>query len=60
MEQTQYNIFERSRVEFDYMNLYKKYKLGAATWSPLAFDVLTGKYSQGIPEGSCTCFIGVE
>ncbi|KAF1325997.1 Voltage-gated potassium channel subunit beta, partial [Globisporangium splendens] len=52
VEQTQYSIFERSRVEFDYVNLYKKYKLGAATWSPLAFGVLTGKYSQGIPEGS--------
>lgn len=34
------------------MNLYKKYKLGLTTWSPLAFGVLTGKYSQGIPEGS--------
>ncbi|KAF1317675.1 Voltage-gated potassium channel subunit beta, partial [Globisporangium splendens] len=52
VEQTQYSIFERSRVEFDYVNLYKKYKLGVATWSPLAFGVLTGKYSQGVPEGS--------
>ena len=52
VEQPQYHILERSRVEFDYVNLYKKYKLGLTTWSPLASGILTGKYSQGIPEGS--------
>uniref|UniRef100_K3WXI3 NADP-dependent oxidoreductase domain-containing protein n=1 Tax=Globisporangium ultimum (strain ATCC 200006 / CBS 805.95 / DAOM BR144) TaxID=431595 RepID=K3WXI3_GLOUD len=52
VEQPQYHIFERSRVEFDYVNLYKKYKLGLTTWSPLAFGILTGKYSKGIPEGA--------
>uniref|UniRef100_K3X6F4 NADP-dependent oxidoreductase domain-containing protein n=1 Tax=Globisporangium ultimum (strain ATCC 200006 / CBS 805.95 / DAOM BR144) TaxID=431595 RepID=K3X6F4_GLOUD len=51
-EQPEYNIFERSHVEFDYVNLYKKYKLGLTTWSPLASGILTGKYSQGIPENS--------
>jgi voltage-dependent potassium channel beta subunit len=51
-EQPEYNIFERSHVEFDYVNLYKKYKLGLTTWSPLANGILTGKYSQGIPENS--------
>ncbi|KAF1317666.1 Potassium channel, voltage-dependent, beta subunit, partial [Globisporangium splendens] len=50
--QPQYHIFERSRVEFDYVNLYKKYKLGLTTWSPLAFGILTGKYSKGTPEGA--------
>ncbi|KAF1313166.1 K+ channel protein, partial [Globisporangium splendens] len=50
VEQPQYHIFERSRVEFDYVNLYKKYKLGLTTWSPLAYGILTGKYSSGIPE----------
>lgn len=52
VQQPEYNILERSKVEFDYVNLYKKYKLGLTTWSPLAFGVLTGKYSKGIPEGS--------
>ncbi|KAF1325993.1 K+ channel protein, partial [Globisporangium splendens] len=52
VEQPEYHILQRSRVEFDYVNLYKKYKLGLTTWSPLAFGILTGKYSQGIPEGS--------
>ncbi|KAF1325935.1 K+ channel protein, partial [Globisporangium splendens] len=52
VEQPQYHIFERSRVEFEYVNLYKKYKFGLTTWSPLAFGILTGKYSKGIPEGA--------
>ncbi|GAB9473874.1 K+ channel protein [Globisporangium polare] len=52
VEQPQYHIFERSRVDYDYVSLYKKYKLGLTTWSPLAFGILTGKYSQGIPDGS--------
>ncbi|KAF1317654.1 Voltage-gated potassium channel subunit beta, partial [Globisporangium splendens] len=52
VEQPQYHILERSRVDYDYVNLYKKYKLGLTTWSPLASGVLTGKYSSGIPEGT--------
>ncbi|DAZ95466.1 TPA: hypothetical protein N0F65_002151 [Lagenidium giganteum] len=52
VEQPQYNMFERSRVEFDYLNLYKKYGLGLTIWSPLAMGILTGKYNDGIPEGS--------
>ncbi|TMW58879.1 hypothetical protein Poli38472_007024 [Pythium oligandrum] len=51
-EQPEYNLFERSRVEMDYDILYKKYKLGLTTWSPLKFGLLTGKYGSGIPEGS--------
>uniref|UniRef100_K3XCW0 NADP-dependent oxidoreductase domain-containing protein n=1 Tax=Globisporangium ultimum (strain ATCC 200006 / CBS 805.95 / DAOM BR144) TaxID=431595 RepID=K3XCW0_GLOUD len=51
-EQPEYHIFERSRVEFDYVNLYRKYKMGLTTWSPLASGILTGKYSQGTPENS--------
>jgi voltage-dependent potassium channel beta subunit len=51
-DQPQYHIFERSRVDFDFVNLYKKYKYGLTTWSPLASGILTGKYSNGIPEGS--------
>ncbi|ETL47049.1 hypothetical protein L916_03168 [Phytophthora nicotianae] len=52
VEQAQYNILHRSRVEFNYVDLYKKYKLGLTTWSPLAYGTLTGKYSSGTPEGS--------
>ncbi|POM71631.1 Voltage-gated potassium channel subunit beta [Phytophthora palmivora] len=52
VEQPQYNIFERNKVEFAFVDLYKKYKLGLTTWSPLAFGTLTGKYSAGKPDGS--------
>ncbi|KAE9014768.1 putative voltage-gated potassium channel subunit beta [Phytophthora rubi] len=51
-DQPQYHILERSRVEYDFDVLYKKYNYGLTTWSPLASGVLTGKYSKGIPEGS--------
>ncbi|KAJ0405252.1 hypothetical protein P43SY_006937 [Pythium insidiosum] len=51
-EQPQYNLFERSKVEVDFQPLYNKYGLGLTTWSPLAFGILTGKYANGIPEGS--------
>ncbi|KAF1317674.1 K+ channel protein, partial [Globisporangium splendens] len=52
VEQPQYNIFERSRVDFDFVNLYKKYKYGLTTFSPLRYGVITGKHSKGIAEGS--------
>ncbi|GMF65719.1 unnamed protein product [Phytophthora lilii] len=47
VEQPEYNILERNKVDFEYVDLYKKYKLGLTTWSPLAFGSLTGKYSLG-------------
>uniref|UniRef100_K3WXI9 NADP-dependent oxidoreductase domain-containing protein n=1 Tax=Globisporangium ultimum (strain ATCC 200006 / CBS 805.95 / DAOM BR144) TaxID=431595 RepID=K3WXI9_GLOUD len=47
-----YRIFERSCVDYDYVNLYKKYKYGLTTWCLLASGVLTGKYSSGVPEGT--------
>jgi voltage-dependent potassium channel beta subunit len=52
MEQPQYNLLHRERVEKEYASLYKKYGMGTTTWSPLSSGILTGKYSQGIPEGS--------
>jgi voltage-dependent potassium channel beta subunit len=53
MEQPEYNMFTRTRVEVEYAPLYSKYGLGLTTWSPLASGVLTGKYSKdNIPEGS--------
>ena len=52
MEQPQYNLLHRERVEKEYSNLYKKYGMGTTIWSPLSSGILTGKYSAGIPEGS--------
>lgn len=52
MEQPQYNIFHRVRMEHDYMDLFHHYKLGTTVWSPLASGLLTGKYSDGIPTDS--------
>ncbi|PNR96205.1 aldo/keto reductase [Petrotoga sp. 9PWA.NaAc.5.4] len=52
MEQPQYNMFVREKVEKEFKPLYEKYGLGLTTWSPLASGVLTGKYNEGIPENS--------
>jgi voltage-dependent potassium channel beta subunit len=52
MEQPQYNLFHRKRVEVEYARLYEDCGLGLTTWSPLASGLLTGKYSNGIPDGS--------
>jgi voltage-dependent potassium channel beta subunit len=52
MEQPQYNMFVRDRVEQEYAELYDEIGLGTTIWSPLASGILTGKYNDGIPEGS--------
>ncbi len=52
MEQPQYHMFHRERVEKEYADLVRDKGLGTTTWSPLASGVLTGKYNDGIPEGS--------
>ncbi|MEN9396312.1 MAG: hypothetical protein RLZ81_842 [Pseudomonadota bacterium] len=52
MEQPQYNLFHRKRVEEEYARLYEDIGLGLTTWSPLASGLLTGKYRAGVPEGS--------
>ena len=52
MEQPQYNLFHRQRVEQEYARLYEDTGLGLTTWSPLASGLLTGKYRGGIPDGS--------
>jgi aryl-alcohol dehydrogenase-like predicted oxidoreductase len=51
-EQPQYNAFHRQRFEVEYAPLFKEYKYGTTIWSPLASGLLTGKYNNGIPEGS--------
>ena len=52
VEQPEYNLFHRKRVEQEYARLYDDIGLGLTTWSPLASGLLTGKYKAGIPEGS--------
>lgn len=52
VEQPQYNLVAKEKVEKEYSKLYEKMKLGLTTWSPLASGLLTGKYMSGIPEGS--------
>ncbi len=49
MEQPQYNLLHRERVEMEYASLYAELGLGATTWSPLASGLLTGKYDAGMP-----------
>ncbi|KAK0541777.1 hypothetical protein OC846_006947, partial [Tilletia horrida] len=51
-DQCQYNMFHRERPEAEYAPLYEKFGMGTTIWSPLAFGLLTGKYNDGIPEGS--------
>ena len=52
MEQPQYSLFMRKRVEDEYAPLYAKHGYGTTTWSPLASGVLSGKYQKAIPQGS--------
>jgi voltage-dependent potassium channel beta subunit len=52
MEQPQYNMLHRDRVEREYHRLYSEMGLGTTIWSPLASGVLTGKYGDGVPAGS--------
>lgn len=52
MEQPQYNMFKRDKVEGDYARLYDEIGLGTTIWSPLASGLLTGKYNDGIPDDS--------
>ncbi|MDP1843171.1 MAG: aldo/keto reductase [Sediminibacterium sp.] len=52
MEQPQYNLFERNKMENDYLQVFKNVGLGTTIWSPLASGLLTGKYNEGIPAGS--------
>ena len=60
MEQPQYNILWRERVEKEYARLYGDIGLGTTIWSPLASGLLTGKYLNGIPEGSRASLPGYE
>jgi voltage-dependent potassium channel beta subunit len=52
MEQPEYNMFRREKVEDEFAPLYAKYGLGTTTWSPLESGILTGKYNDTVPKGS--------
>ena len=52
MEQSQYNLFEREKIEKEFLNIYRTVGLGTTIWSPLASGLLTGKYNDKVPKGS--------
>jgi len=60
VEQPQYNLFERHKLENDYLEVFKNVGLGTTIWSPLAAGLLTGKYNDGIPEGSRLAIEGFD
>jgi aryl-alcohol dehydrogenase-like predicted oxidoreductase len=60
MEQPQYNLLDRTKVEMEFERLYDGIGLGLTTWSPLASGVLSGKYAKGVPEGSRLALPGYE
>ena len=60
MEQPEYNLLRRDKVEREFARLYDDIGLGLTTWSPLASGILTGKYADGIPENSRAALAGYE
>jgi voltage-dependent potassium channel beta subunit len=60
MEQPQYNMFVRDRVEREFVPLYSELGYGTTIWSPLASGLLTGKYNNGIPSGSRATLQGYD
>jgi voltage-dependent potassium channel beta subunit len=60
MEQPQYNLLHRDRVENEYARLYQDIGLGTTIWSPLASGLLSGKYNDGVPPGSRAALKGFE
>ena len=60
VEQPQYNLFEREKVEKDFLEIFKNIGMGTTIWSPLAAGLLSGKYNNGSPEGSRLGMEGFE
>lgn len=60
VEQPEYNLFNRRKVEREYRRLYDELGIGLTTWSPLASGLLTGKYADGVPEGSRAALPGYD
>ncbi|WP_353182801.1 aldo/keto reductase [Parapedobacter lycopersici] len=60
VEQPEYNLFNRQKMEADYLTIFNHIGMGTTIWSPLASGLLTGKYNDGIPEGSRLALEGYE
>ncbi|KAA2244736.1 aldo/keto reductase [Chitinophaga agrisoli] len=60
MEQPEYNLFNRTRMEKEYLQIFKNIGMGTTIWSPLASGLLTGKYNKGIPQDSRLGLPGFE
>lgn len=60
MEQPEYNLLHRERVEKEYAPLYRDFGMGTTIWSPLASGLLTGKYNEGVPDGARLAQPGYE
>ena len=60
VEQPEYNLFQRKRFSGEYVRFYQEYGYGSTTWSPLASGLLSGKYLNGIPEGSRATLKGFD
>lgn len=60
MEQPEYNLFNRHKLENEYLQVFKNVGLGTTIWSPLASGLLTGKYNDGIPEDSRLAIPGFD
>jgi voltage-dependent potassium channel beta subunit len=60
MEQPEYNLFNREKLEKEFLHIFSNVGLGTTIWSPLAAGLLTGKYNDGIPEGSRLAIEGFE
>jgi voltage-dependent potassium channel beta subunit len=52
VEQPQYNLLERNKIEYEFLDIFRTVGMGTTIWSPLASGLLSGKYNDGIPEGS--------
>lgn len=60
VEQPEYNLFKRQKMEVDYYTIFENVGMGTTIWSPLASGLLTGKYNDGVPEGSRLALEGFE
>lgn len=60
VEQPEYNMFNRTKIEKDFLQIFKTIGMGTTIWSPLSSGLLTGKYNAGIPEGSRLATEGFE
>jgi voltage-dependent potassium channel beta subunit len=60
MEQPEYNLFNRQRLEVEYAPIFEEYGIGTTIWSPLASGLLSGKYNKEIPDGSRATLPGMD